>query len=83
LGAVGAYRQAQLAMLVDRAAEVIDQFRASELDAFDADADLFQYGRAAKELWRFCNVGDVFSTATAIADGPTIDWWARGAFKRR
>ena len=80
---VGAYHEAQLAMLVDRAAEVIDRFRAGELDAFDADANLFQYGRAAKELWKFCNLGDVYSTATAIADAPPIDWWERGAFRRR
>ncbi len=80
---VGAYHEEQLSLLMDRAGAVIDGFRAGELDAFDADAELFQYGRAAKELWKFCNNGDVVVVAATIAGGPPMDWWARGAFRRR
>jgi hypothetical protein len=83
LEVVGAYHQEQLSMLLGRAAEAVDRFRSGEVDAFETDAVLFQYGRAAKELWKFCNLGDVFSTAAVIADGPVMDWWARGAFRNR
>jgi hypothetical protein len=44
---------------VERAATEIDRFRAGQLDAFEADEALFQYSRAAKEPWTFCNSGDV------------------------
>jgi hypothetical protein len=33
--------------------EAVDRYRAGELDAFDVDQVLFQYSRAAKELWKF------------------------------
>jgi len=41
---------AQLGELVARVGEVVDRYRAGELDAFDVDRILFQYSRAAKEL---------------------------------
>ena len=69
--------------LLDRAGEAIRRFQDGELDAFDADAELFQYGRAAKKLWTFCNASEVISTSALIAEGPVIDWWERGAFRRR
>jgi len=80
---IGAYHEEQLALLLDRAGEAIRRFQAGDLDAFDADAELFQYGRAAKKLWTFCNSGEVISTAALIAEGPVIDWWERGTFRRR
>ena len=80
---VGAYHEEQLSVLLGRAGDAVDRFRSGEADAFEADAVLFQYGRAAKELWKFCNIGDAFSTAAVIADGPALDWWARGAFRKR
>lgn len=58
--------------------EATDRFRNGELDAFDADQVLFQYSRAARELWKFCNVGDVELTARQVHEGPPIDWWERG-----
>jgi hypothetical protein len=48
---VAAYHEAQLGELVARVGEALDRFRAGELDAFDADQVIFQYSRAAKELW--------------------------------
>lgn len=80
---IGAYHQEQLGVLLDRAGEAIRRFQDGELDAFDADAELFQYGRAAKKLWTFCNASEVISTSALIAEGPVIDWWERGAFRRR
>jgi hypothetical protein len=51
----------------------------SAFDAFDTDQEIFQYRRAAKELWKFCNVPDVEFTASLIEDHAPVDWWERGA----
>lgn len=57
--AVAAYHEAELAELVADVAEAIDWFRSGELRAFDVDEVVFQYSRAGKELWKFCNIGNV------------------------
>jgi hypothetical protein len=80
---VATYHEARLAELVQRVGEAIDRFRSGHLDAFDTDRLIFQYSRAAKELWRFCNHSDVVSTAHVIAEHPPADWWERGAPHRR
>lgn len=82
--AVAAYHEAELVKLVDRVGEAIDGFRSGQLDAFEADQVLFQYSRAAKELWKFCDLGPVELTASLIArDDPSVDWWDRGTPRRR
>jgi hypothetical protein len=81
--AVAAYHEARLAELIQRVGEAVDDFRAGELDAFDADQIIFQYGRASKELWKFCNLPDVEFTARVIGDRAPADWWDRGAPRRR
>ena len=63
--------------------QTIDNFRAGELDAFATDQALYQYSRSAKELWKFCNLTPVEIAARAVLDQPAIDWWERGAFRRR
>ena len=63
--------------------EAVDSFRAGELDAFETDLIIFQYSRAAKELWKFCNLGDVVFTAQDIGRGPPRGWWERGALNGR
>ena len=80
--AVAAYHEAKLAELLAHVAEAIDRFRSGELEAFDVDEVLFQYSRAAKELWKSCNIGNVQVTAGQLHEGPPIDWWERGAPKR-
>jgi hypothetical protein len=80
---VGGYHEAQLGRLVQHVASAIDRHRADELDAFDVDAVMFQYSRAAKELWKFCNLTDVEIAARVIADHPPTDWWERGAPRQR
>lgn len=80
---VAAYHEAQLAELLAHMADAIDQFRAGGLDAFEVDRVVFQYSRAAKQLWTFCNDRDVEATAAMLRDRPTIDWWARGAPRTR
>lgn len=81
---VAAYHETQLLELIHRAGVAVDQARAGDLSAFEADQVMFQYSRAAKELWKFCNSpSDVQFTADAIRDGVAIDWWARGEPRRR
>lgn len=81
--AVAAYHEAQLAALLQRVGEAADSFRAGELDAFETDQIVFQYSRAAKELWKFCNLADVEFAAQVIRESPPPDWWERGAPNRR
>ena len=65
--------------LVERVGVAIDRFRDGELDAFGVDQALFQYSRAAKELWKLRSLGDPELTANIIRERPSIDWWDRGA----
>jgi hypothetical protein len=81
--AVAAYHEAQLSELVTHVAVEIDRFRDGDLDAFDVDRVLFQYSRAARELWKLCNLGDVGVTARYVHEAQAIDWWERGAPKER
>jgi hypothetical protein len=81
--AVAEYHQARLAELVQRVGDAVDRFRAGELDAFEVDEVIFQYSRAAKELWKFCNLPDAEFTAGLIGDASPVDWWDRGAPRRR
>jgi hypothetical protein len=81
--AVAAYHETQLADLIEHLGEAIDRFRAGELDAFDTDQTIFQYSRAAKELWKFCNDSDVVFTAQNLSERPPTGWWERGAPRQR
>jgi hypothetical protein len=77
------YHESQLAVLVKRVGDAIDRFRVGELDAFDVDQVLFQYSRAAKELRKFCNLGDPELAANLMRERPVVDWWERGAPRKR
>ena len=81
--AVATYHEARLAELLLRVGEGVDRFRAGELDAFDTDQIIFQYSRAAKELWKFCNLSNVLSTSRLVDESAPVDWWEQGAPKRR
>ncbi|WP_433087556.1 hypothetical protein ACQP1P_16550 [Dactylosporangium sp. CA-052675] len=80
---IAGYHEAELGELVARVGEVVDRYRAGELDAFDVDRVLFQYSRAAKELWKYCNYGQVEMIAALIRQRPPHDWWERGAPRER
>lgn len=82
---VAAYHESTLSELVAHVAHVIDRFRDGELDAFEVGHVLFQYSRAAKELWKFCNWTNVEITAHYLQEGSSspIDWWERGAPRQR
>ncbi|WP_433606643.1 hypothetical protein ACQP2P_30615 [Dactylosporangium sp. CA-139114] len=80
---VAAYHEAELGALVARFGEAVDRYRAGDLDAFDVDRVLFQYSRAAKELWKYCNYGQVEIVADIIRAQPPHGWWERGAPRQR
>jgi hypothetical protein len=69
--------------LVEHVADAIDRYRDGELDALEVDRLMFQYSHAAKELWKFCNMGHIELIARHVHDDPPIDWWERGAPKPR
>lgn len=81
--AIAVYHAAALTELIGHAAEAIDRFREGELDVFEVDHILFQYSRAARELWKFCNFTNVEFTANLVQEQSSIDWWERGAPKKR
>jgi hypothetical protein len=76
---VADYHDEQLRELVQHVGHAIERYRAGELDAFEVDRVLFQYSRAAKELWKFCNSVQTDFVAAMIRDQPHINWWERGA----
>ncbi|WP_305780338.1 hypothetical protein [Nocardia nova] len=82
---VAVYHEAQLGVLIEHVGRAVDRFRAGEQDAFEVDAVIHQFHRAARQLWSFCDQSgtQVESTAHLIArmadDGEDIDWWQRGA----
>jgi hypothetical protein len=80
---VADYHDAQLGALVDHVGEAVDRYRAGELDAFEVDRVLFQYSRAAKELWKFCSNLQVEVAAALIGERAPSDWWERGAPRER
>lgn len=80
---VAEYHEARLGALVEHVAAAVDRFRAGELDAFEVDQVVFQYSRAARELWKFCNAPEVESTADFVREERVIDWWERGAPRKR
>jgi len=80
---VAAYHEEQLGELVRRVKLAVERFQAGEVDAFEVDEVIFQYSRAAKELWKFCNMGHVEIAARIVRDEPPGDWWDRGARRRR
>jgi hypothetical protein len=71
-----------LAELVRHVVEALNRFSADELDAFETDQIILQSSRAAKELWKFCNLTDVVFTAAVIGQRASADWWDLGALKR-
>jgi hypothetical protein len=80
---VATYHESQLAALVEHVGAEIDRFRDGELNAFGVDQALCQYSRAAKELWKLCNLYDPELTANLMREGSAFDWWERGAPPKR
>ena len=81
--AVAAYHADKLSGLVSHVTTAIDRFHNGDLDVFEVDKVIFQYSRAAKELWKFCNPPDIDLAADVVRSRPSIDWWERGAPRGR
>ena len=81
--AVAAYHEEQLGELFRHVERAMERFRTGELNSFEVDELLFQYSRAAKELWKFCTLGDVEIAARMIRDEPLGGWCERGARRMR
>lgn len=85
---VTAYHEARLGELLEHVGRALDRFRAGQLDAFEVDAVIHQYHRAAQRLWTFCGESgaQVEAAAHLIEDmtgaGEAIDWWQRGMSAR-
>jgi hypothetical protein len=80
---VAAYHQQQLGELVRHVQLAVEGFEAGDLNAFGVDELIFQYSRAAKELWKFCTLTNVEIASRIVRDDPPGDWWERGAPRRR
>ncbi|HYH12603.1 MAG TPA: hypothetical protein VD789_09645 [Thermomicrobiales bacterium] len=52
--------------MIDPVGDAIDRYRSGEIDAFEMDEVVFQYSRAARELWKFCNYVPVEFAASTI-----------------
>ncbi|WP_062999397.1 hypothetical protein [Nocardia mikamii] len=85
---VAAYHELCLGELVEHVGQALDRFRAGRMDAFEVDAVIHQYHRAAQRLWTFCDQSgaQVEAAAHFIEDmsraGEVIDWWQRGKSAR-
>ena len=75
------YHEAQLADLIEHVRDGLARYDAGEIDAFELDAVMHRYQRAARELWKFCSVSGAHALSVArlleqsAAAGDLPDWW--------
>ena len=83
--AVGAYHEEQLARLLEHVREGFVRSDAGDIDAFELDAVIHHYKRAAQKLWSACVGGGTHAGRLArllereAGDGEKTDWWEVGA----
>lgn len=86
---VFAYHRDHLQILQEHLREGFAQFDRGDIDAFELDRVIFHYSRSAKELWKFCGMGEsrISWAVTAIESrrhsGGEPDWWEIGNPDRR
>jgi len=88
---VAAYHEACLGQLVAHVANVLDGYRAGQLDAYAVDETIHHYHRAAGQLWKFCWASGSSTHLELIArlideqtaNGETTDWWQDGPPRTR
>jgi hypothetical protein len=82
---VTSYHEAQLRTLLEHLRDGFRRYEEGGLDAFELDAVVHQYTRAARELWKFC--GDLSGSSAAFTaralramheEAERVDWWERG-----
>ena len=83
---VAAYYESCLRELIEHVAIALDHYR-TDGDAEQMNTALYQYHRAARELWKFCWLDGGGSQLEFIASliddpAPPVDWWQRGTPRR-
>jgi hypothetical protein len=84
---VAGYYESCLRELIGHVDIALDRYR-TDGDAEQMDTDLYQYHRAARELWKFCFAGggggsQLEFVASLIDDSaPPLDWRQRGTPRR-
>jgi hypothetical protein len=83
---VAAYYESCLRELIGHVSVALDDYR-TDGDAEQVNAALYQYHRAARELWKFCwaegGGSHLEFVAILIEDSaPPVDWWQRGTPRR-
>ncbi|WP_329416174.1 hypothetical protein OG563_38340 [Nocardia vinacea] len=77
------YHEAQLGELIEHVGCAVDRFRSGERDAFEVDAAIHQYHRAARQLWSFCAQSGAQVEATAHLIQRMADAGVGGEVTRR
>ena len=83
---VGGYYESCLRELISHVGIALDRYR-TDGDAEQMDTALYQYHRAARELWKFCwadGGGSHLEFVASLIDDPAppVDWWQRGTPRR-
>ncbi len=83
---VAGYYESCLRELIEHVGITLDRYR-TDGDVEQMNAALYQYHRAARELWKFCWAGGGASPLEFVAsliDDPAapVDWWQRGMPRR-
>jgi hypothetical protein len=86
---VFAYHREQLGKLQEHVREAFVRLDNGEIDSFELDRVIHHYSRAAKELWKFCGMGEsrigwavaAIESRRNMVDAP--DWWEIGNPDRR
>jgi hypothetical protein len=82
---VAGYHNSCLRELIGHVGIALDRYR-TDGDAEQMNTALYQYHRAARELWKFCWAGGgshLEFVASLIDDlAAPVDWWQRGTPRR-
>ena len=76
---VGVYHRTELRSLLEHVRNGFERRDRGEIDEFELDDLIYQYKRAAKDLWVFCNIAREEQVDHAISAmeerGDRRDWW--------
>ena len=86
---VFAYHRDELRKLQEHLREGFARFDSGEIDPFEFDHLIFHYSRSAKELWKFCGMGEsrigwaISAIKSRRHSATEPDWWEIGDPDRR
>ena len=78
---LAAYHEARLGDLIEHVRDGLARYDTGEIDAFELDAVMHRYQRAARELWKFCSASGAHAVTIArlleesTDAGDLPDWW--------